>query len=52
MRKKWVYILLSLCLMACSSDDNCMQDLMFSMKAEVYRMVFDASIEQFVPETI
>jgi len=27
-----------------------MQDLMFSMKAEVYRMVFDASIEQFVPE--
>ena len=50
MRKKWVYILLSLCLMACSSDDNCMQDLMFSMKAEVYRMVFDASIEQFVPE--
>ncbi|MBO5345812.1 MAG: hypothetical protein J6A44_02770 [Paludibacteraceae bacterium] len=50
MRKKWVYILLSLCLMACSSDDSCMQDLMFSMKAEVYRMVFDASIEQFVPE--
>lgn len=50
MRKKWVYILLSLCLIACSSDDNCMQDLMFSMKAEVYRMVFDASIEQFVPE--
>ena len=50
MRKKSVYILLSLCLMACSSDDNCMQDLMFSMKAEVYRMVFDASIEQFVPE--
>ena len=50
MRKKWVYILLSLCLMACSSDDNCMQDLDFSMKAEIYRMVFDTSIEQFVPE--
>ena len=50
MRKKWVYILLLLGLMACSSDDNCMQDLDFSMKAEIYRMVFDTSIEQFVPE--
>ena len=27
-----------------------MQDLKFSMKAEIYRMVFDQSIEQFVPE--
>jgi hypothetical protein len=27
-----------------------MQELNFSMKAEVYRMVFDTSIEQFVPE--
>ena len=27
-----------------------MQELNFSMKAEIYRMVFDASIEQFVPE--
>ena len=27
-----------------------MQDLKFSMKAEIYRMVFDTSIEQFVPE--
>ena len=27
-----------------------MQELNFSMKAEIYRMVFYASIEQFVPE--
>ncbi len=27
-----------------------MQDLNFSMKAEIYRMVFDGSIERFVPE--
>ena len=27
-----------------------MQELNFSMKAEIYRMVFDTSIEQFVPE--
>ena len=50
MRRGWIYILLLVSLMSCSSDDNCMQDLNFSMKAEIYRMVFDASIEQFVPE--
>ena len=50
MRKAWVYILLLMSLISCSSDDNCMQDLKFSMKAEIYRMVFDMSIEQFVPE--
>jgi hypothetical protein len=27
-----------------------MQELNFSMKAEIYRMVFDSSNEQFVPE--
>jgi hypothetical protein len=27
-----------------------MQELKISMKAEIYRMVFDSSIEQFVPE--
>lgn len=36
--------------MSCTSEENCMQDLKFSMKAEIYRMVFDTSIEQFVPE--
>ena len=50
MRKGLVYILLLLCLVACSSGDGCMQELKISMKAEVYRMVFDSSIEQFVPE--
>lgn len=50
MRRGWIYILLMVSLMSCSSDDNCMQDLNFSMKAEIYRMVFDMSIEQFVPE--
>ena len=50
MRRGWIYILLLVSLMSCSSDDNCMQDLKFSMKAEIYRMVFDTSIEQFVPE--
>ena len=50
MRRGWFYILLLVALMSCSSDDNCMQDLDFSMKAEIYRMVFDTSIEQFVPE--
>ncbi len=50
MRKTWIYILLVLGLISCSSEENCMQDLNFSMKAEIYRMVFDASIEQFVPE--
>ena len=50
MRRGWIYILLLIGLMSCSSDDNCMQDLKFSMKAEIYRMVFDTSIEQFVPE--
>lgn len=43
-----MFVLMSL--ISCSSDDNCMQELNFSMKAEVYRMVFDTSIEQFVPE--
>ena len=46
MRKRLIYILL----ISCNTDDNCMQELNFSMKAEIYRMVFDSSIEQFVPE--
>ena len=50
MRKRLIYILLLIGLVSCSSSDNCMQDLNFSMKAEIYRMVFDSSIEQFVPE--
>lgn len=50
MRKGWLYILVMLFLVSCSSGDSCMQDLKFSMKAEVYRMVFDNSIEQFVAE--
>ncbi len=50
MRRGWVYILLVLGLMSCASEENCMQDLNFSMKAEIYRMVFDTSMEQFVPE--
>ena len=50
MRKGWIYILLLIGLMSCNSDDNCMQELNFSMKAEIYRMVFNTSIEQFVPE--
>ena len=50
MRKTWIYILLLLGLISCSSEENCMQDLNFSMKAEIYRMVFNTSIEQFVPE--
>lgn len=50
MRKGWIYILLLVGLMSCNTEDNCMQELNFSMKAEIYRMVFDASIEQFVPE--
>lgn len=50
MRKWWIYILFLIGLMSCNSDDNCMQELNFSMKAEIYRMVFDTSIEQFVPE--
>lgn len=37
-------------LMSCTSEENCMQELNFSMKAEIYRMVFDSSNEQFVPE--
>ena len=50
MRRVLVYILLLVGLMSCTSEENCMQDLNFSMKAEIYRMVFDSSIEQFVPE--
>ena len=50
MRKALIYILLVVGLMSCTSEENCMQDLKFSMKAEIYRMVFDTSIEQFVPE--
>ena len=50
MRKAFIYILLVVGLMSCTSEENCMQDLKFSMKAEIYRMVFDTSIEQFVPE--
>jgi hypothetical protein len=37
-------------LVSCTSEESCLQELDFSMKAEIYRMVFDASIEQFVPE--
>ena len=43
-------IVMLMCLISCNSDDNCMHDLNFSMEAEIYRMVFDTSIEQFVPE--
>ena len=50
MRRALIYILLLVGLMSCTSEENCMQDLKFSMKAEIYRMVFDQSIEQFVPE--
>ena len=50
MRRALIYILLVVGLMSCTSEENCMQDLKFSMKAEIYRMVFDTSIEQFVPE--
>ena len=50
MRRALIYILLVVGLMSCTSEENCMQDLKFSMKAEIYRMVFDQSIEQFVPE--
>ena len=50
MRRALFYILLVVGLMSCTSEENCMQDLKFSMKAEIYRMVFDQSIEQFVPE--
>ena len=50
MGKKLTYILILFCLVACSSGDSCMQDLNFSMKAEIYRMVFDNSTEQFVTE--
>ena len=50
MRRVLGYILLVVGLMSCTSEENCMQDLKFSMKAEIYRMVFDTSIEQFVPE--
>lgn len=50
MRKGLIYILLLLGLVSCTSGDSCMQELNISMKAEVYRMVFDSSIEQFVPE--
>lgn len=50
MRRSFVYILLLLCLVACSSDDNCMQELKFSLKADIYCMVFDGSKEQFIPE--
>lgn len=49
-KRFFLSIFLLVCLVSCSSDDNCMQDLKFSMKAEIYRMVFDTSIEQFVPE--
>ena len=49
-KKLFLSILILICLISCSSDDSCMQELNFSMKAEVYRMVFDTSIEQFVPE--
>lgn len=50
MRRGLVYILLLLCLVACSSGDSCMQELKYSLKAEIYRMSYDTSIEQFVPE--
>ena len=50
MQKGLIYILLLLGLVACTSGDSCMQELKISMKAEIYRMVFDSSIEQFVPE--
>lgn len=50
MRRWLIYILLLLGLVACTSGDSCMQELKISMKAEIYRMVFDSSIEQFVPE--
>lgn len=50
MRRGWIYILLLVGLMSCTSEDGCMQDLNFSMKADIYRMVFDYSTEQFVPE--
>ena len=49
MRRCWIYILF-LALVSCSSGDACLRDLKFSLKAEIYRMVFDSSIEQFVPE--
>jgi hypothetical protein len=49
-KRFFLLIFLLINLVSCSSDDNCMQDLKFSMKAEIYRMVFDTSIEQFVPE--
>ncbi len=49
-KRFFLSIFLLISLVSCSSDDNCMQDLNFSMKAEIYRMVFDTSIEQFVPE--
>ena len=50
MRRGLIYILLLLCLVACSSGDSCMQELKYSLKAEIYRMSYNASIEQFVPE--
>lgn len=49
-KKLFLSIFILIGLISCSSDENCMQELNFSMKAEIYRMVFDASIEQFVPE--
>lgn len=44
------FILILTGLVSCSSGDSCMQDLEFSMNAEIYRMKYDTSIEQFVPE--
>lgn len=49
-KKLFLSIFILIGLISCSSDESCMQELNFSMKAEIYRMVFDASIEQFVPE--
>lgn len=43
-----IFILIGL--ISCNSGDSCMQDLDFSMKAEIYCMKYDTSIEQFVAE--
>ncbi len=49
-KKLLLSIFMLISLVSCTSEESCLQELDFSMKAEIYRMVFDASIEQFVPE--
>ena len=49
-KKLVLSIFILICLVSCNSGDSCMQELEFSMKAELYRMVFDASTEQLVAE--